>query len=167
MVGVSPPIATGLCHDARDLVVCHLVWPLQHGNVEPRGDVPGDMAMKRPRARVVCNEGEHRVRTVRSQLRVTTLRVLRPHNGTIPLARAYRFDQVVVPVQMHRVRSWGLVVDDDANRLGCAKVLHVPLRVVWVAVVPQVGQEQDWVVVVAAECRVVHVPEILARPVLR
>jgi len=72
-----------------------------------------------------------------------------------------------MPVQMNRVRSEAargrIIVNHNPNAGVRAEVLDVPFR--FKGIVSSFGQEEDRVVVVCAEGRVVHVPEREARGV--
>ena len=70
-----------------------------------RAQMPRDMAMKRPHARIVRLVLQHHV-PVRSQVvRVPSQRVERVDDGpAVPLAVAFVQDPVFVPVEMHWLR---------------------------------------------------------------
>ena len=55
-----------------------------------------------------------------------------------------------------------MVFDNDANGVIVAKIVYVPLGVIRVRCVAQIGQEEERIVVVGAERRFVHVPEQVA-----
>ena len=145
---------------------------LLHGiDVETCAHVPSNVAVKRPDTGivgVVLNDQVRRhdgtVDYARGQqdLHISSLRVLDVSNSTIPLADAFSENVEVVAMKMHRVRSWDLVLHDNADRVVVTEVVDVPLRVVGIRGIAQVCQEQNWVIVVTAEGHAVHLPEYIA-----
>ncbi len=119
------------------------------------------MTVKHPRARIIRLKRNNHVPKRRHDLRVTPLRIGRADDGAVPRPAvvADGLDEVVVAVQMHRVGALVVVVDDQADGAGGAGVVDVPLRVVGVGVVTEVGEEEDRVVEVDAEGRVVDAEE--------
>jgi len=68
-----------------------------------------------------------------------------------------------VAVIVHWVRERGVIVDDDAIGGVGACVNDVPLRRGWVADIALVREQENWVIVVGAKRRAVHVPQPIGR----
>ena len=89
---------------------------------------------------------------------IATLGVLRIDDGdAVPLTGPVVEDPEIVPVEMHGVGVGVIVPDVDTDGGVGAEVYDVPFGVVGVGVVFLLGEEQDWVVVVAVEGYFVHV----------
>lgn len=124
--------------------------------------MPRDMAVKGPDARVICVELNDHVRRlggadgVLQEVYVPSLRVVGVRHVAVPNSCAFGEDVHVVAVQMHGMAPrGGVVVDDEADGCARAKVKDVVARrEVSVAVL---GVEQNRVVVVCAECAIIHV----------
>ena len=124
-------------------------------NIKPLTNMPSNMAMQRPHARIIRLELEHDIprvtgRIIRGleELDVATLRV-DLLDGAVPLADALGDDPEVVAVEVHGVGGVEaeVVVDDDADGGVCAEVVDVPLGVVGVGGVALVGEGEDGVAV--------------------
>ena len=125
--------------------------------------MPGDVAVKRPHARVVGVVLHNEVPVRLQQLHVPPLRIAAIDNAAaVPGAHAFVQHVHVVAVQVHGVRDRGGVFDDEAHRGRGARVVDVPLRVVGVGCVAGVGEQEDGRVVVGAEGDAVDGPEEVA-----
>lgn len=132
---VIGPIAAGLSDDAGDDSLRDQIGLLHGVDVETAADVPCDVAMQWPHARVVgvVLNGEVAGRGRRAglkELHVPALRVGPMHNGAVPGANAFRKHVEIVSVQMHRVSGARVVFDDDAHAVIVAEVVDVPLLTV-------------------------------------
>jgi hypothetical protein len=58
-------------------------------------------------------------------------------------------------VEMHRVRDWCEIVDDESVASVAASVVDIPFRIQWIRKVALLCEKQSWVVVVASIRRVV------------
>lgn len=101
--------------------------------------MPSNMAMERPNPRVISHEFyNHIVHAPISrmskvhELRIPSLRVLRPRDHSIPFSHPLRDDPEVVAVEMHWVYERDQAAQDDANRGVIAEVEDIPLRVIGV-----------------------------------
>jgi hypothetical protein len=62
----------------------------------------------------------------------------------------------IMAVEMHRVRDWCEIVDDESVASVVASVVDIPFRIQWIRNVALPCEKQCWVVVVASIRRVVH-----------
>lgn len=133
--------------------------------------MPSDVAMQRPDTGVigvVLNDQVSRLRNAiddcggLQHLDIASLGVLDVGDGAVPGANTLSEDVEVVPVEMHRVSGGDLVFHDDADGVVVAEVVDVPFGIVGVRDIAKVRQEQDWVIVVAAERHAVHFPKHIA-----
>ena len=99
-------------------------------------------------------------------LHVTALRVRRVDDCTVPVSDAISEDPEIVAVEMHGMRRGEMVSDNDPDGCVLAVVVNVPLGVVWIGGVAELGEEENRMVVVGAEGGVVHPPEVVACAVL-
>ena len=120
-------------------------------NIKPLTNMPRNMAMKRPHARIIRLVLQHHIpRLIRriihrlQQLHIAALRI-DLLDGTVPLADALGDDPEVVPMEVHGVGDVvaEVVVEDDADGGVCAEVVDVPLGVVGVGGVALVGEGED------------------------
>jgi len=139
----GPPIPTRLRHDHRDIVFCDPIRLFEDIDIKTRADVPRDMAVQRPHARVVGLELQHNIRRNLGGLRglqdldVAALRVGRIDDRAVPGTEAFVEYVDVVPVpeevwvsmcskeetedhgenlHMHRMRpKLKPIVDDEAD----------------------------------------------------
>ena len=51
-------------------------------------------------------------------------------------------------MKMHRMRSTNLIIDNYTDRAVGSEVVNVPLGIVWIGSVPQVGEEEHWIIIV-------------------
>jgi len=65
----------------------------------------------------------------------------------------------LMSVKMPRVAGGSVIVQHDPDSGVGPCVVHVPFRVHWIRSVSSTGQEQDWVVEVATESRIVDSPD--------
>lgn len=153
-------------HPVRDAQVHDLLLPLDEVHVQAAAQMPRDVAVIRPDAGVqgVCLDNE--ISAGLQEVDVAALRVFRARDPAVPLAHALRQDVHGVAVQVHRVRLRRPVVRDQPVRRDVAQVVDVPLRVLRVAGVAGVGEEEGRVVVVAVEGDPVHPPVPLLGRVL-
>ena len=92
-------------------------------------------------------------------LHVATLRVIRVDDSRpIPLTQTDVQDEEVVTMEMHWMRQWCLVVDDEAVGTVAADVDDVPVRGI-VRGVACGGEEEHGTIVVCAQRGAVHGPE--------
>ena len=124
-------------------------------NIKPLTDMPRNMAVKRPNARIIRHEFHDDISRVGpivlrrlQQLHVPSLHVALV-DSPVPLADTVRHDVKIVPVQMHGVHDGALVLEHDADGVvvpevgGVADFVHVPLRVVRVGGVARVGEVEE------------------------
>lgn len=135
MAAVIGPVTAGLRDHAGNDSLLDQLGLLHDVDVETGADVPRDMAMQRPHARVVGvvlddDEAGGGPRAGLDELHVPALRVGRVHNGTVPCANAFRENVEVVSVQMHGVGGAAVVFDDDAHAVVGAEVVDIPLLTV-------------------------------------
>ena len=129
--------------------------------------MPGDMAMERPDTRIVRRPlDDHVARIIRStameQVDITTLRIERIGDDTVPGTATFGQDLEIVAVEMHGMDGAEDVADDEADGVGGAEIVDVPVRVVGVGGVALVGEEEERVVVVGAEGGAVDGPDRVA-----
>ena len=114
------------------------VGPLHNVDVQARADVPGDVAVEGPDARIVGVDlhddvAGHGRRASGQNLHVAALRVVRVGDGAVPVSGAGGQDLEVVAVHVHGVGGDEVVAHDEADGGVLAEVVDVPLWVVWVA----------------------------------
>lgn len=120
---------------------------LNRVDVQPRADVPRDVAVEGPHARVVRLVLQHDVARRGGgarlhELHVPPLRVGLVGDCAVPGADALGQDVEVVPVQVHRVRGGEFVLHDEPDGGVVAEVVGVPLRVVGVGDVALVREDE-------------------------
>lgn len=152
MAGVVGPTNTSLCHTARQNAFLQERLLLDGVDVQSGADVPCDMAMERPDSRVICDVLENNIPRCGSgarlhNLHVATLSVLLVSDLAVPGSDALSQDVEVVPVEMHGVRGWELVLDNDADGAVVPEVVDVPLGIKGVGNVALIGQDKDRVTV--------------------
>lgn len=123
--------------------------------------MPGDVAVERPDARivrVVLNDHVARAGSTVSvvgcrlqDLHIAPLGIFYVGNGSVPCADAFGEDIEVMAMEMHRVRSGDFVFHNEADAVVGAEVVDIPLGIIGVRGVSQVGEQEDWVVVVGSE----------------
>ena len=69
-------------------------------------------------------------------------------------------------VKMHGMRDRDRVIENQADRVVGAIVVHVPLRVIWIGCVPCIRKQEYRVVVVGTERHSVHEPQVVASRIL-
>lgn len=134
----------------------------QQVHVQTGTDMPRDMAMERPDARIVAVVLHDEIPVRLQQLDVPPLRIIGVHHAPVPGAHALVEHIHVVPVQVHGVRDRGGVFDDEPDGRRVAVVVDVPFGVVGVGGVGGVCEQQHGGVVVGAEGGVVDGPEEVA-----
>lgn len=152
----------------RDLQPLDLFFSLDKIDAQPPAQMPGDVAVVRPDARVRGLGLHDDVGAGREQRDVAPLRVRGPRDRVaVPLPETLGEDEHVVAVQVHGVRGRGAVVGDEPVGGGVGgEVVDVPFGGGWVGGVAGVGEEEDGVVVVAAEGDAVGLPVPLLGRVL-
>lgn len=166
-VGVGVPLTASLSDRVRDDSLRDLVRSLHDVDVQPGRHVPCDVAMEWPHTWVVrdeLNDDEARGACHRAlnQLHITSLGVGLMGNFAVPCANTFSQDVEIVPVHMHWMGGSTLVFDDDSNAGVGAIVVDIPLGVVGIRGIPPIGEQENWVVHVAAEADAVHLPENVA-----
>ena len=116
-------------------------------HIQPLADVPRDMAVERPDARIIRDDIDDKISRVwtggrQQQLRIAPLHITRVDRA-VPVAHALGNDPGVVAVQMHRVRCGTVVAEDDTDGGVLAEVVDVPLRVVGVGGVAGVSEVEE------------------------
>jgi len=145
-----------------------LVGLLEDVDIETLRDVPSNVAVEGPRARVIkinlngkiCRSSDIARGTLsgREELHITADRVVGLSDRAVPSSETLREDVEAVTVHMHRVDTKGpVVIDDKLDALRVAGVVNVPLG--WEGGVAKSGLEERRVVVVTTEGRVVHEPD--------
>jgi len=109
--------------------ICQLslgqLMPVAHTNLGNLHDV----AVEYPHSRVIEIELDHEVSVWLDQLRISSLRVARVDNRSVPSAQAFREDLHVMSMDVHRVRCRETdTVHDNADRCVCAHVVDCSLR---------------------------------------
>ena len=122
--------------------------------------MPCDVAMERPRARIIREVLQDNVCwSVRSpalyQLGITALGVRLVGDCAVPFSETFSEHVEIVTVQMHRVGCQECVVDHKAHGGVGAKVVDGPLF--GIGEVARVGKREDRVVVIGTEGHVVDV----------
>ena len=134
----------------ENVVILDIVWSLQDIGIETSANVPRDVAMERPDARVIRGDLPDQVTICSHELHVSSLRVRLSGNGNaVPISVTFVKDLHVVSVQMHGVRCGGWVVDYDANGSVAAEVSNVPF--IGVGEISLIGEGEDWTVIVCTE----------------
>lgn len=155
MIGIISPIPTRLGHNPGDLPLGDFLGVFHNVDVQAGADVPSDMAMEGPHARVVGIELDDHVSgaldlvAVLQHLHVATGRVLLD-GVTVPFALALGQDPEVVPVHVHGVRGpihVDQVADVETDRGVGAEVVDVPLWIIGVGCVAAVGEEEEGITV--------------------
>lgn len=114
--------------------------------------MPSDMTMERPSTRVIGLNLQHQETSCGNKLDITSLGIGGINNGhAIPGPCSNIKDVHVVAVQMHWMSSRTRVLDVDSDRRVGSKVIDVPLRTVGIGVVTQVGEKEDWLIIVGSE----------------
>ncbi len=167
MTGISSPITTRLRHRRRKHPLAQCGSLLDSVDIQPRTDMPRDMAMERPHARIVGLILQDKIPRGSSAaplhyLHVTTLSVLLIDDDSIPRSHTFGEDVEVVPVEMHGMGSSEFVLHDEADGGVVAKVVDVPLRVLGVGRVALVCEEKDRMVVISTERFAVDVKKYIA-----
>ena len=111
-----------------------------------------EVAVERPHAGVVGVELQHGVvggvvGAGPHEVGVAAHGVVGVGNAAVPRAGTLGQHPEVVRVQVHRVRDGRVVVDHQPDGGVLAKVVHVPLRVLWEGRVAEVGEEEERVAV--------------------
>ena len=148
MPRVSRPIDTSLLDTIRQNSLLQQRLLLNRIDVQARTDMPRDMAMERPHARIIRLVLQHDVArhaggAALDELHVATLGVVLVGDCAVPGADALGQDVEVVAVEMHGVGGGEFVLDNDADGAVVAEVVDVPLGVVGVGEVALVGEDED------------------------
>lgn len=136
------------------------------------------MAVEWPYARVVRLELHHQMPVGRHDVRVSPEGIVGVDDRPIPWSGAGRQHLIVMPVHVQRVRECQvvepglgrvnlLVLPHNADHAGFARAVHVPLRLVRLAVAALVGDSQERFVEVHPEGLVVHQVVLVAGRVKR
>ena len=150
MARIIRPSDTGLLDAAGQDPLLQQRLLLDGVDVQARADVPRDVAVERPHARVVGDVLQHDVArggggARLDDLDVAALGVLLVDDGAVPGADALGQDVEVVPVQVHGVGGRELVLDDEPDGRVVPEVVGVPLRVEGVGDVALVGEDEHGV----------------------
>ena len=148
MARIIRPTNTGLLDTIRQHHLLQQGHLLDRVDIQARTDMPGDMAMEGPDARIIGEVLEDDVAgrgggTPLDELDVAALGVLLVDDGAVPGADALGEDVEVVAVEVHGVGGRELVLDDDADGAVVAEVVDVPLRVEGVGDVALVCEDED------------------------
>lgn len=127
MSRIIRPIATRLRHDLRHALLLDRVRMLHQIHIQPAADVPGDVAVEGPHARVVRVVLHHEVAVRLDHLHVPPVREGVVGDGAVPGAGALGEDEEVVAVQVHGVQRTDFVVDDQPDGGVVVEIVHVPL----------------------------------------
>ena len=161
------PISAGLPNGIRNDLLLDQIGLLHHIDIKAGGDMPGNMAVQGPHARVVGTVLKDQMSVRLQQLHIPPLRIFEIGNGAVPLGFGpVGQDEEIVPVEVYRVRGKAAVSKNNPHALVLARVVHIPLRVEMVGRVSRVGEQKDRVVVVGAERGTAHRPEVIAGFVL-
>ena len=148
MTSISGPIDTSLLHTSRKDPLLQERRLLDRIDVQTRADMPRDMAMERPHARIIRVILEHEIprrasRAGLDNLDVATLGICLVDDCAVPGSDTLGQDVEIVAVEMHGVGGWELVLDDDADGAVGSEVVDVPLGVEGVGDVALVGEDED------------------------
>jgi hypothetical protein len=152
IIRIRRPIPTRLLHNQRNLIILtlNIRRPLQNIGIQPRTNMPGNMAMEWPNTWIIRRELHHHMSKCSNLLDISSLWVVGICEGcSVPVSRSFVQDLHVMTVEMHGVCSGSGVVYNDADRGVAAEVLDVPLC--GVRKVALVGEKENRVVVVGAE----------------
>ena len=160
-ISVRRPVPTRAVPGRRDILLHDIIRsflnqpistrtrPLSHTprmtyhniHIKPAGNMPGNMTMKRPHARIRRIDLHDYITQRLQKLHVPPLRVSRIHNGTaVPLPYPFGQNIHVVSVQVHRMCCGRWVRYDEADCGVAAGVVDVPFRVEGVGCVSCFGQ---------------------------
>lgn len=104
VLGVSIPVNASLRHDLRNLEVIDVIGPLQQGHEKSLSQMESNMTVESPGAWVVCIELDHHVLKGTHILNISTLGILRVHDGfPIPLTSSNIQNPHIVAMKMHRL----------------------------------------------------------------
>ena len=163
-IRVRIPVRAGLGQSSRDVRLLDISRALDDGNIETSRDMPRNVTVQRPNARVVAIEFKNQMARISrapdlNQLHVSALRVVRSHNSlAIPRPLSFRENPEVVTMQMHGMSGSEVIVEDDADARVGSKVIDIPF--LFEGEVAFVYLLQNGDVVVGSEGLVVHVPEV-------
>ena len=150
MTRIGRPINTSLLNTSGQNPLLQKRRLLNRINIQARTDMPRDMAMERPDARIIREILQHDItrrarRATLDELHVAPLGIGLVGDCSVPGTDALGQDVEVVAVEMHGVGGWELVFDDDADGAVGAEVIDVPLGVEGVREVALVGEDEDGV----------------------
>ena len=148
MPRIRRPIHTSLLDTIRQHPLLQQRQRLNSINIQTRANMPRNMAMERPHARIIRivlqDDISRSGRTARlDDLHVATLRVGLMGYFAVPGADAFGEDVEIVAVEMHGVGGWEFVLDDEADGAVVAEVVDVPLGIEWIGDVALVGEDED------------------------
>ena len=152
MTRVSGPVNTSLLHTSGKDPLLQERRLLNRIDVQTRADMPRDMAMERPHARIVRVILEHdiarRASSARlNDLHIATLGICLVNDCAVPGSDALGQDVEIVAVEMHGVGGWELVLDDDTDGAVGSEVVDVPLGVKGIRDVALIGEDEDRVTI--------------------
>lgn len=151
VTAVFSPIATSLSHDRRDSFLLDELRLLHHIDVQTTADMPGNVAVERPYTRVIRVVLDDKVAIRLYHLNIATLGVENVFDTAIPCSGTFRQDVKIVAVKMHGMCGSGFVVQDDPDAVVGTEVVDVPLWVIRVGSVSEVGEQEYRMIIVASE----------------
>lgn len=150
MSTVVSPLAASFCHDRRNNPLLDGSRLLHEVDVETRANVPGNVAVERPDARIVRVVLNHHVTRADSAVSVTVSRLQDLHvaplgvldvgDGSIPCTDAFGEDVEVVAVEMHGVRGGDFILHDETDAVVGAEVVNIPLGVIRIGGISHIGE---------------------------
>jgi hypothetical protein len=76
---------------------------------------------------------------------------MRASNSSIPSAGSLRYDPEIVAVEMHWVREGNDTVKNKANRPAASEVVNVPLGIVGIRSVTEIGEQKQRMTILSVE----------------
>ena len=76
---------------------------------------------------------------------------MRASNSSIPSAGSLRYDPEIVAVEMHWVREGNDTMKDKTNRLAASEVVDIPLGVVRILSVTEIGEHKKRMTILSVE----------------
>jgi hypothetical protein len=161
------PRITQIKHILLKILLPNILRAFQNLHKQPPTHMPREMAMQRPRPRIILLELQHHETRLHSPSRIARIlhlmdvaaqRVSCVDDAAVPVAEALGENVVVVAVQMHGVSADERVVNEvKAHVFSAGELVDVPL---WLEVCAAVlGFHEDGRVIIAAVRLVVEVPD--------